>query len=119
MGACLSAPPAQQAAPGGGLPRPPWRAARGVDGAKLHAMRDEFWHTASAYGGDEHVWAAIKAAVAATDGADAAFLEAAGVLPPVPARVDGVGDGTAVTTLWDERGRAYELPAYVLSDPVG
>lgn len=82
-------------------------------------MRDEFWDTAPAFGGDANMWAALQGAASAPDDAPV-ILSAAGVLlPPSPHRATAtIGDGSAFVTVYDERGRAYELPAYVLSDPV-
>lgn len=78
-------------------------------------MRDEFWDTVGQghYGGDVVIWQALRAAATAPCGDDAVILSAAGVLVP-PAGGGGGGD----VVVWDERGRKYELPPYVLSDPV-
>ena len=124
MGACFSAT-GRPASPhggggggGGGLVRPAWRAGPGQDAAKVQAMRAEFWDTAPAYGGDAVIWQALAAAAAAAPPDDAVILDAAGViLPPPPPRA-AAGAPPPDTVCFDERGREYRLPAYVLSDPV-
>ena len=82
-------------------------------------MRAEFWDTAPAFGGDVNMWAALQAAAADPENGPV-ILSAVGVLlPPSPHRAAApVGNCSAFVTVYDERGRAYELPAYVLSDPV-
>ena len=114
------APPTRAAALAGRPPRldrPP-----GLTPAKLAAMRAEFWETAPHYGGDAVIWHALKAAAECEDVAGAAVvLDAAGVLTgrAAPGERGGVSPPGAPVTLYDERGRAYDLPEYALADPVG
>jgi hypothetical protein len=71
-------------------------------------MRDEFWDTEPHYGGDRVIWDALRAATEADLATAKLILESAGV---IVASED-------MTICYDERGSKYELPKYVLSDPV-
>jgi len=122
MGACFSGPPRPPEPPRWPAARPAWTAPPGLTPAKLAAMRAEFWETAPHYGGDAVIWHALKAAAECEDVAGAAVvLDAAGVLTgrAAPGERGGVSPPGAPVTLYDERGRAYDLPEYALADPVG
>ena len=83
-------------------------------------MRAEFWDTAPAYGGDAIIWTALRAAAETAPPHDGVILEAAGVIVPPPPRPlpDSAATAPPDTVVYDERGREYRLPAYVLSEPV-
>lgn len=70
-------------------------------------MRQEFWETAPAYGGDRNIWDALHAAAEADNDTANLILESAGVICSSP----------DMSVCYDERGAKYELPNYVLSDP--
>ena len=84
------------------------------------SMRAEFWDTAPAYGGDAIIWAALRAAAGTAPPDDGVILEAAGVIvpPPPPRPLPDAAAAPPDTVVYDERGREYRLPAYVLSEPV-
>ncbi|EFN57096.1 hypothetical protein CHLNCDRAFT_15068, partial [Chlorella variabilis] len=73
----------------------------------LQRMKDEFWDTEPHYGGDRVIWDALRAACEADLETARIILDSAGV---IVAAAD-------MTICYDERGRKYELPRYVISPP--
>ncbi|KAL4441871.1 hypothetical protein ABPG77_003787 [Micractinium sp. CCAP 211/92] len=71
-------------------------------------MREEFWETEPHYGGDRVIWDALKATCEADLETARTILDSAGV---IVAAAD-------MSICYDERGRKYELPRFVLCDPV-
>ncbi|XP_078428311.1 uncharacterized protein LOC144700714 [Wolffia australiana] len=87
----------------------PWKHSQPLTQAELKRMRDEFWDTEPHYGGQKEIWDALRAAADATDLSLAqAIIDSAGII---------IASGD-LTTCYDERGAKYELPKYVLSEPV-
>lgn len=84
-----------------------WRSEEPLTRAQLTRMRDEFWDTEPAYGGDRNIWDALKAACDADLETARAILQGAGV---IVAAAD-------MSICYDERGSKYELPRFVISDP--
>ncbi|KXZ42686.1 hypothetical protein GPECTOR_124g486 [Gonium pectorale] len=76
--------------------------------AQLKYKRDEFWDTQPHYGGDRNIWDALKAACEADPDTCKLLIESAGIIVAAP----------DMTVCYDERGFKYELPKFVLSDPV-
>lgn len=89
------------------LKRPTWNSDKPVTAARLAVMRQEFWETAPAYGGDRVIWDALKAACEADLETAQLILESAGI---IVAAAD-------MSQCYDERGAKYDLPNYVLSNP--
>lgn len=82
---------------------------RAVHRSELEAKREEFWFTQPSYGGRTEIWSALKAVVE-TEDIDTArlFVESAGIIVATP----------HLTVAYDELGNRYELPEWVLADPV-
>ncbi|KAK9802689.1 hypothetical protein WJX73_006754 [Symbiochloris irregularis] len=90
------------------LKTPNWKSEVPIDAESLQVRRQCFWETQPAYGGDQVIWDALKAAVEATDEDHALIvLESAGI----------TYTNHSLQVCYDERGSKYELPDYVLSDP--
>ncbi|KAE8696482.1 Ubiquitin domain-containing protein 2 [Hibiscus syriacus] len=86
----------------------PWRHPEPITRTQLMQMRDEFWDTAPHYGGQKEIWDALRAAAEAELSLAQAIIDSAGVI------VQNVD----LTICYDERGARYELPKYVLSEPI-
>ena len=88
---------------------PPWRhdGPKPLTAAGLARLREEFWATASTYGGVGIIWQALRAATEADLPTARLILEAACVTVP----------GADLSTAYDERGFLYELPLFLLSAP--
>ncbi|KAG2689327.1 hypothetical protein I3760_09G134200 [Carya illinoinensis] len=71
-------------------------------------MRDEFWDTAPHYGGQKEIWEALRAATEADLTLAQVIVDSAGVIV----------QSADLTICYDERGAKYELPKYVLSEPI-
>lgn len=84
-----------------------WRSEELLTRSQLQRMRDEFWETEPHYGGDRVIWDALKAACEADLDTARTILDSAGV---IVAAAD-------MSICYDERGRKYELPRFVLCDP--
>ncbi len=116
---------------------PRWRSDDPLTDDELRRQRDEFWDTEPHYGGDRGqltpqtpsptpstpsrshspppvfsnctvIWEALRAACEADLPTAKLIIESAGI---IVAAED-------MTVCYDERGSKYELPKYVLSDPV-
>ncbi|CAI5506167.1 unnamed protein product [Closterium sp. Naga37s-1] len=85
-----------------------WKHPTPLTQAELARMREEFWDTAPHYGGQREIWDALKAATEGDRSMAQVILESAGVVVDVP----------DMSVCYDERGAKYELPHYVLSDPI-
>ncbi|CAI7921337.1 unnamed protein product [Closterium sp. NIES-53] len=85
-----------------------WKHPTPLSQAELTRMREEFWDTAPHYGGQREIWDALKAATEGDRDMAQVILELAGVVVDVP----------DMSVCYDERGAKYELPHYVLSDPI-
>mmetsp|Transcript_1538 Transcript_1538/g.3939 ORF Transcript_1538/g.3939 Transcript_1538/m.3939 type:complete len:114 (-) Transcript_1538:562-903(-) len=89
-----------------------WKSDKPVTRSELNRLRDEFWETAPAYGGNSAIWEALKVAVAAAQIADLetakVILDAAGVIISEP----------NLSVCYDEKGHEYEIPVYCLSEPI-
>mmetsp|Transcript_12486 Transcript_12486/g.26927 ORF Transcript_12486/g.26927 Transcript_12486/m.26927 type:complete len:131 (+) Transcript_12486:219-611(+) len=88
--------------------KPKWKSEEPYTPETLKAMRDEFWDTQPHYGGDRVIWDALKAACEAEMATAKLIIESAGVIVASP----------DMTVCYDERGAKYELPKFVLSDPI-
>ncbi|KAK9823287.1 hypothetical protein WJX72_001625 [[Myrmecia] bisecta] len=87
---------------------PVWRTQEpGLTEKRLQAMTEEFWDTAPAYGGDKVIWDALKAACEADPSTAALIVDTAGIIVATD----------DLSLCYDELGRKYELPKYVLSAP--
>jgi hypothetical protein len=73
----------------------------------LTRKRAEFWETQPSYGGSPEVWAALRSAIESPD-MRLAILESAEIRLP----------SQTWTEIYDSRGCKYDLPNYVLSDPI-
>lgn len=116
MGCCPSAPVAR---PAPALPAPvnvppfgppaPWRhdGPKPLTAALLAKKKEEFWATASTYGGAPVIWQALRAATEADLPTARLILEAACVTTP----------GADLSSAYDERGYLYEIPLFCLSAP--
>ncbi|KAH7444830.1 hypothetical protein KP509_02G093800 [Ceratopteris richardii] len=91
------------------LKRPkPWKHSEPLTQTQLKKMREEFWDTAPHYGGKEEIWDALRAAAEAQLDLAQAIVDSAGIIVT----------SEDMTVCYDERGAKYELPKYVLSEPV-
>ncbi|QDZ20065.1 ubiquitin domain-containing protein [Chloropicon primus] len=89
--------------------KPSWKSEEPITREKLQQLRDEFWDTAPHYGGESVIWDALKVAVSADDIESAKLiLDAADVIISEP----------DLSVCYDQKGRKYELPVFVLSDPI-
>ncbi|XP_022715734.1 ubiquitin domain-containing protein 1-like isoform X1 [Durio zibethinus] len=86
----------------------PWKHAEPITRTQLMQMRDEFWDTAPHYGGRKEIWDALRAAAEAELILAQAIIDSAGVIV----------QNDDLTICYDERGAKYELPKYVLSEPI-
>ncbi|KAF9590804.1 hypothetical protein IFM89_038396 [Coptis chinensis] len=86
----------------------PWNHSQPITNTQLNRMRDEFWDTAPHYGGRKEIWDALRAAAEADIAFAQAIVDSAGVIV----------SSADLTTCYDERGAKYELPRYVLSEPI-
>ncbi|GMI77695.1 hypothetical protein like AT1G53400 [Hibiscus trionum] len=86
----------------------PWKHSEPITRAQLVQMRDEFWDTAPHYGGRKEIWDALRAAAEAELILAQAIIDSAGVIV----------QNDDLTICYDERGAKYELPKYVLSEPI-
>ncbi|MBA0836620.1 hypothetical protein Goarm_008816 [Gossypium armourianum] len=81
----------------------PWKHSEPITRAQLAKIRDEFWDTAPYNGGRKEIWDALRAAAEAE-----LIIDSAGVIV----------QNDDLTICYDERGAKYELPKYVLSEPI-
>merc|ERR1711937_897302 len=88
--------------------RPRWKSEEPVTVSSLQKLRDEFWDTAPHYGGEPVIWDALKVATATDIESAKLILEAADVIIAEP----------DLSVCYDQKGRKYELPVYVLSEPI-
>ncbi|XP_039004564.1 ubiquitin domain-containing protein 2-like isoform X1 [Hibiscus syriacus] len=86
----------------------PWMHSEPITRAQLTRIRDEFWDTAPHYGGQKEIWDALRAAAEAELILAQAIIDSAGVIV----------QNDDLTICYDERGAKYELPKYVLSEPI-
>ncbi|XVF27447.1 hypothetical protein REPUB_Repub14bG0107100 [Reevesia pubescens] len=106
----------------------PWKHSEPITRTQLVQMRDEFWDTAPHYGGRKEptqgeerrypkneccfvlpeIWDALRAAAEAEIILAQAIIDSAGVIV----------QNDDLTICYDERGAKYELPKYVLSEPI-
>jgi len=76
---------------------------------RLAEMRDEFWFTQPHYGGSKEIWDALKAAFECQDMATTrVIIDSAGIVVAAP----------DMTVCYDERGAKYEIPMFIVCDPV-
>ncbi|GIL51983.1 hypothetical protein Vafri_7947 [Volvox africanus] len=119
---CVSSSPVEDPAAGNGpfdvpgtkdkptkqYARPKWKSQEPMTLSQLQKKREEFWDTQPHYGGDRNIWDALKAACEAEPETCKLLVESAGI---IVAAAD-------MSVCYDERGAKYELPKYVLSDPI-
>eukprot|EP00250_Pteridium_aquilinum_P009579 c18767_g1_i1 orf=549-905(-) len=86
----------------------PWKHTEPITRSQLKRMRDEFWDTAPHYGGKREIWDALRAASEAELSLAQVIVDSAGVIVT----------SDDMSTCYDERGAKYDLPKYVLSEPV-
>ncbi|KAG2689329.1 hypothetical protein I3760_09G134200 [Carya illinoinensis] len=104
----------------------PWKHSEPITRTQLVQMRDEFWDTAPHYGGQKglqegptlqsiptasgskEIWEALRAATEADLTLAQVIVDSAGVIV----------QSADLTICYDERGAKYELPKYVLSEPI-
>ncbi|KAH9617508.1 hypothetical protein KSS87_007812 [Heliosperma pusillum] len=97
----------------------PWKHSEAITRAQLNKMREEFWDTAPHYGGTKgtyndnillfsEIWDALRAASEADLSLAQAVIDSAGVIV----------QNADLTVCYDEKGAKYELPKYVLSEPI-
>ncbi|GAQ78711.1 Ubiquitin domain-containing protein [Klebsormidium nitens] len=87
----------------------PWKHPTPITRGELKKMREEFWDTAPHYGGQREIWDALRVAAEGDPAFAETIIESAGIILP---------NGGDLSTCYDERGAKYDLPHYVLSDPV-
>lgn len=88
-----------------------WRSEVPMATVDITKQREQFWETVEMFGGRPEIWNALKAAIeAGKDNIEMArvILDCAGVIMPTG----------LLTEIYDETGFKYELPLYVLCDPV-
>ncbi|KAG2426873.1 hypothetical protein HYH02_014725 [Chlamydomonas schloesseri] len=88
--------------------RPKWKTQELMTASQLKMKREEFWDTQPYYGGDRVIWDALKAACEADQETCKLIIESAGIIVAAP----------DMTICYDERGAKYELPKYVLAEPI-
>ncbi|KAG1677614.1 hypothetical protein FOA52_010395 [Chlamydomonas sp. UWO 241] len=90
--------------------KPQWKTDDpGLTLERITAMREEFWFSQPHYGGSREIWDALKGALAVEDTETMRLIiESAGI----------VVASTDLTICYDERGAKYELPLYVVCNPV-
>jgi hypothetical protein len=81
-----------------------WKAK--ISRKQLLAKRDEFWHSRTE--GSRRVWVVIKQAIEADHNTAAMLLDAA----------DITVENECMTVLFDRHGIKYEIPIYVINDPI-
>ncbi|GBG71656.1 hypothetical protein CBR_g9071 [Chara braunii] len=86
----------------------PWKQEMPITRAEIKRMREEFWDTAPHYGGKKEIWDALRVAVEADLSMAQTIVESAGIIV----------SSEDLSCCYDERGAKYDLPNYVLSDPV-
>ncbi|TYG97444.1 hypothetical protein ES288_A10G039300v1 [Gossypium darwinii] len=86
----------------------PWKHSEPITRTQLKQMRDEFWDTAPHYGGQREIWDALRVAAESELTYAQAIINSAGVIV----------QNDDLTICYDERGAKYELPKYVLSEPI-
>jgi hypothetical protein len=86
----------------------PWKHTEVITKGQLKQMRDEFWDTAPHYGGQKEIWDALRAAAEADIHLAQAIVDSAGIIV----------QSEDLSTCYDERGAKYDLPKYVLSEPM-
>lgn len=86
----------------------PWKHTEPITRSQLQHMREEFWDTAPHYGGRREIWDALRAASEAELSLAQVIVDSAGVILT----------SDDMSTCYDERGAKYDLPKYVLSEPV-
>ncbi|KAB2060702.1 hypothetical protein CXB51_027020 [Gossypium anomalum] len=86
----------------------PWKHSEPITRTQLKQMRDEFWDTAPHYGGQREIWDALRVAAESELTHAQAIINSAGVIV----------QNDDLTICYDERGAKYELPKYVLSEPI-
>eukprot|EP00897_Mesotaenium_endlicherianum_P005058 jgi/Mesen1/4580/ME000232S03842 len=86
----------------------PWRHSEPITREQLKNMREEFWDTAPHYGGQREIWDALRAAAEAEIHLAQTIVNSAGVIVATD----------DLSTCYDERGAKYDLPPYVLSEPI-
>jgi hypothetical protein len=86
----------------------PWKHTEDITHAQLKQMRDEFWDTAPHYGGKKEIWDALRAAAEADINLAQLIVDSAGIIV----------QSEDLSTCYDERGAKYDLPKYVLSEPI-
>lgn len=88
-----------------------WTTTEPLTKEEIEKETKQFWDMAPSYGGKEEVWNALKAAIEAGDKdikMARTILECAGVIMP-----DGL-----LTEVYDITGFKYEIPLFILSDPI-
>ncbi|GFH10141.1 ubiquitin domain-containing protein 2, partial [Haematococcus lacustris] len=85
-----------------------WNSAEPLTREQLQRMRREFWETQPAYGGAQVIWDALKAACETDVETAKLIIDSAGIIVAAP----------DMHICYDELGAKYELPQYVLSDPI-
>jgi len=91
---------------------PMWKSEVPITLGQLMSKRDEYWDTAPAFDGRKEIWDALKAAVNAFEGKDFALAQAI---------IDGANITLPLgnlTDCYDELGNRYQLPVYLLSNPI-
>ncbi|KAG0461473.1 hypothetical protein HPP92_021395 [Vanilla planifolia] len=86
----------------------PWKHPQPITISELKRMREEFWDTAPHYGGQKEIWDALHAAAESEVSLAQAIVDSAGILL----------SNADMSLCYDERGARYELPKYVLSEPI-
>jgi hypothetical protein len=86
----------------------PWKSQEPITHSGLKKLRDEFWDTCKHYGGEPVIWDALKGAIDVDRESAKLILEAA----------DVIIEKQDLSVCYDQKGRKYELPVYILSEPV-
>nr|GEY24230.1 hypothetical protein [Tanacetum cinerariifolium] len=75
---------------------------------ELNARRNEFWNTISIYGGRQEIWDTLRQATESELHIAQSIFDSHGIVLHCP----------DMTICLDNKGARYELPLYVLSEPV-
>ncbi|GKD94755.1 ubiquitin domain-containing protein 1-like protein [Tanacetum coccineum] len=87
----------------------PWRQQEpAMTRDELNAMRNEFWDTVPIYGGRQEIWDALRRATESELHIAQSIIDSHGIVLHCP----------DMTVCLDNKGTRYELPLYVLSEPV-
>ncbi|KAI3680837.1 hypothetical protein L6452_35613 [Arctium lappa] len=86
----------------------PWRHTERITWAQLTRMRNEFWNAAPQNGGRPEIWEALQVAADTELRYAQAIIDSNSIILGNP----------DMTVCYDDGGTRYELPLFVLSEPM-